>query len=341
MSDKMNAVVMTAVGGPEVLQWRSVARPHISHPREILVRVMATGVNPADLRIRKRLPPMTDWEVPAEGIILGLEGSGVVEAVGAEVSRFRPGDEVYYADGGYINVQGSYAQFKVLDERYVARKPRSLSFAQAAVLPVVAITTWEALYDRVGLKSGESLLVQGGLGGLGHIGIQLGVLRGARVAVTVSTPAKAALARKLGAECVILYKDEDVGTAVRAWSGKDGADVIYDTVGDGVFVPSFDLLATYGRLVSAAYPTAWPREGIFSTALKNVSVTFEAMGHALAHPGLRAEQTRILEAVAKTVDEGKLQVLLDRSYPLADAAKAQDALERGEIIGRLALEIAH
>jgi NADPH:quinone reductase len=341
MPEVMNAIVMTAIGGPEVLEFRTVAKPRVTGPHDILVRVMAAGVNPADLRIRKRMPPVTEWEVPQEGVILGLEGAGVVEAVGSDVTRFKVGDEVYYWDGGFPGLPGNYAQFKVLDARYAVRKPKALSFAEAAVLPIVAITGWEALYDRVALKSGDCLLVQGGAGGLGHIGIQLGVLRGARVAATVSTPAKAALARKLGAECVISYREEDVAASVRAWSGKDGADVVYDTVGDGVFERSFDVVATYGRLVSAAYPTAWPQEGIFTAALKNISVSFEAMGHAVGNHALRIEQTRILEAVADFVDQGKLQVLLDRTYPLADAAKAQEALERGEITGRVALDMSH
>jgi NADPH:quinone reductase len=341
MSETMYAMVQTAVGGPEVLEWRSVTKPQVSQPHEILVCIMAAGVNPADLRIRKRMPPMTNWEVPVEGIILGLEGAGVIEAIGPEVTRFKVGDAVYYWDGGFPGLPGSYAQYKVLDESHAAAKPQSISFEEAAALPIVLLTSWEALYDRINLKAGEYLLVQGGLGGLGHIGIQLGKLRGAHVAATVSSAEKAVMARDLGADHVILYKVEDVQAAVNSWTGKDGADVIYDTVGDAVFGPSFDLLANYGRLVSAAYPTAWPQEGIFAAAVKNISVSFEAMSHALGHPDLRIEQTRIFEAGAKLVDEGKLKVILGRSYPLEEAGLAQETLDRGEITGRVALRIPH
>ncbi|MGH3556627.1 MAG: zinc-binding dehydrogenase [Mycobacterium sp.] len=184
------------------------------------------------------------------------------------MTRFKEGDEVYYFDGGFIGVPGSFAQFKILDERYVARKPRSLTFAEAAVLPVVTTTTWEALYDRACLGSGEHLLVQGGAGGLGHIGIQLGKLVGARVAATVSTEAKADLARRVGADLVINYRNEDVAAAIVAWTGHNGLDVVYDTVGDPVFSQSVDLLGYHGRLVSAAYPTHWPEADIFKAALK-------------------------------------------------------------------------
>ncbi|HDM8297434.1 zinc-binding dehydrogenase [Yersinia enterocolitica] len=341
MKKSMQAIVMTAVGGPEVLELKSVPRPEIEDPHHILVRVMAAGVNPADLRVRKRMPPQTDWEMPANGIILGLEGAGIVEAIGAEVSRFGVGDEVYYFDGGFPGSQGNYAQFKVVNEHYVARKPGKLSFAQAAALPVVAITGWEALQDRASLAAGEYLLVQGGAGGLGHIGIQLGKLFGAHVAATVSTDAKAEVALRAGADHLILYRQEDVGAAVRSWTGKDGVNVIYDTVGDAVFSQSVDLLALHGRLVSAAYPTSWPKGDIFIPSIKNIHIAFEAMGHALGDHEQRIVQTRILEAVAKHVEDGDLTVFLSRMYPLAEAGEAHSALEEGEIMGRLALEIPH
>ncbi|KOS05294.1 hypothetical protein AM493_04035 [Flavobacterium akiainvivens] len=337
----MQALVMTDVGGPEVLQLQSVPCPTIQQPNEILVRVMAAGVNPADYRVRKRMPPSTDWVLPKEGVILGLEGAGIVEAIGSDVTRFKVGDEVYYFDGGFIGSQGNYAQFKIVNEHYLAHKPKTLSFAEAATLPVVGITSWEALYDRANLKSEEYLLVQGGAGGLGHIGIQLGKLLGAHVATTVSTDAKAKLVKSLGAEHIIMYRTEDVGKSLKAWSGEKGIDVVYDTVGDPVFSQSVDFLTMHGRLVSAAYPTSWPTGDIFLPALKNIQISFEAMGHALSSHDLRIKQTKILENIAKYVDEGNLRLVLDKSYPLAEAGEAQRSLEDGEITGRVALEIPH
>ncbi|KOS08240.1 hypothetical protein AM493_06725 [Flavobacterium akiainvivens] len=337
----MQALVMTAVGGPEVLQMQSVPSPIIKEPHEILIRVMAAGVNPADFRVRKRMPPSTDWELPKNGIILGLEGAGIVEAVGSDVSRFKVGDEVYYFDGGFIGSQGNYAQFKTVNEYYVAHKPSTLSFAQAAALPVVAITSWEALHDRANLQPRDYLLVQGGAGGLGHIGIQLAKISGARVATTVSTDEKAELVKNLGADHIIMYRNENVGESLQKWTGKDGVDVVYDTVGDGAFSQSVDLLTTYGRLVTAAYPTSWPNGDIFAPALKNIQISFEAMGHALASHESRIVQTQILEAVAKYVDDGQMAVVLGRTYPLIEAGEAQRALESGEITGRVSLEIPH
>ena len=218
--------------------------------------------------------------------------------------------------------------------------PASLSFEQAAALPVVAITAWEALVDRARLSKDDHLLVQGGAGGLGHIAIQIGKLLGAQVAATVSTQAKADLVRSLGADRAILYRDEGVASAVLGWTGTDGADVIFDTVGDAVLSQSIDLLGTHGRFVTAAYPTSWPTTDIFAAALKNITLSFEAIGHAFRGHGFRIEQTRILETVARHVDNGDLSVIVDRCYPLAEAAEAQHALEAGEIMGRVVLKIA-
>lgn len=333
----MQAIVMTAVGGPEVLASRTVPRPRITDPNQVLVRVKAAGLNPADLRIRRRLPPMTDWDVPPEGIIMGLEGSGIVEDVGPAVTRFRKGDEVFYYDGGFLGAPGSYAQFKLVHEDVAARKPQSLSFEEAAALPIVFITGWEALADHARLAAGEHLLVQGGAGGLGHIGIQIGKALGAKVAATVSTPAKAELARRMGADRVIPYRSEDVGAAVREWTGSEGVQVVYDTVGDGAFSQSIALLASHGRLVTAAYPTSWPQCDIFEAALRNVEISFEAMGHAMQSLALRKRQTQILERAAAMADEGKLRVAIDRVYPLAEAAAAQDHLETGAVSGKIVL----
>jgi NADPH2:quinone reductase len=138
---KMQAIVMTGHGGPEVLELREVEAPTIRGPHDVLVRVRAAGVNPADWQARRR--PFADYvqDQNPDGLILGLDGAGVVDAVGSAVTRFSPGDAVYYVDGGFGPYQGSYAQYKVVDERYLAAKPRSLDFHQAAAAPCALITS--------------------------------------------------------------------------------------------------------------------------------------------------------------------------------------------------------
>lgn len=337
---KMQAVVMRKRGGPEVLQLAEVEAPELRKPHDILVRVRAAGVNPADWQARAQGTPDYVKEQTTSGLILGLDGTGVVEAVGEGVTRFAVGDEVYYVDGGFGLYQGNYAQYKVVDEHYLARKPASLDFLTAAAVPVVLITAWEALYDRAQIKAGDFALIHGGAGGVGHIAIQLAVERGARVAATVSTEKKAVLAQSLGAERTIRYRDEDVAAAVRDWTGKDGADVVFDTVGRENFAASFELVAPYGTLVNCVV-SDWPRGDNTMAEFKNIRVTFENMGLpqvAIDHSA-RARQAQLLEDGGKLFDVGKLRVVVDRIYPLAEVGEAQRALEAGEITGRVVLDI--
>lgn len=337
---RMQAVVMTGHGGPEVLKLVEVEAPSVRNPHDVLVRVLACGVSPADVQARRRPFESYVREQNSGGLILGLEGAGVVEEVGGAVTRFSPGHEVYYVDGGFGLHQGSYAQYKVVDERYLARKPPSLDFPSAGAAPVVLITAWEALFERAQVKAGDFVLIHAGAGGVGHIGIQLAVLRGARVAATVSTDKKAALAGSLGAERIIRYRDEDVLSALREWTGKDGADVVFDTVGGPNFAASFELVAPYGTLVNIVV-SDWPRGTNVTAEFKNIRVAFENMGlpQVADDHAARLRQRRLLEDAAEFFDAGKLRVELDRVYPLAEAGEAHRALEDGEIIGRAALGI--
>lgn len=337
---KMQAVVMKTPGGAEVLQLIDVDAPQITKPHEVLVRVRAAGVNPADYQARRR--PFAEQIAKQTGSwpILGLDGAGIVEAVGEAVTRFAVGDEVYYVDGAIGQEQGNYAQYKVVDEHYLARKPASVDFLTAAAFPTVLVTAWEALYDRARLKAGDFVLIHGGAGGVGHIAIQLAVERKARVAATVSTPAKAAIAQSLGAERTIRYRDEDVAAAVRAWTGKEGADVVFDTIGKANFANSFGLVAAYGTLVNTAVGD-WPHGNNLMGMLNNIHIVLLSMGlpQSSGDHAARIRQTQMLEDGAKLIDAGKLRVVLGGVYPLAKAGEAQRALEAGEITGRVVLDI--
>ena len=201
----MRAVLMKAVGGPGVLELMELPEPEPSGEHDVRVRLRAAGINPVDYKLRsygtfaRSLP-----------VILGCDGAGVVEAAGPAVTRVRPGDEVYFCDGGFGPVPGTYQEVKVVDERYLARKPERLSFAEAAAAPLVTITAWEALRERARVGEGQFVLVQGGAGGVGHMSVQIARLAGARVAATVSPGAKTELAASLGVELCIDYRREDV-----------------------------------------------------------------------------------------------------------------------------------
>jgi NADPH2:quinone reductase len=187
----VKAVLMTAAGGPDVLKIDQVPDPTIQGKTEILVRLRAAGVNPIDTKLRQRGTFYPD-RMPA---ILGCDGAGVVEAVGSAVRKFQPGDEVYFCNGGIGGHPGNYAEWAIVDEAFVARKPKSLSFVEAAAAPLVLITAWEALYDRAQLQAGQRALIHAGVGGVGHVAVQLAKLQGAAVSTTVSTPEKADFVR--------------------------------------------------------------------------------------------------------------------------------------------------
>ena len=206
----MKAILMMAPGGPEQLRYSEVPEPELEHPRQVKVRLKAAGVNPVDAKLRTRGPLYPD-ALPA---ILGCDGSGLVVEAGAAVSRLRVGDAVWFCNGGLGGASGNYAEYSLVDEDDARLKPASLGFEQAAAAPLVLITAWEALYDRAALQAGQTVLIHGGAGGVGHVAIQLARLRGARVCTTVGSAHGAARVAALGAERVVRHDQEDFVAAV-------------------------------------------------------------------------------------------------------------------------------
>ena len=329
----MKAVILPGPGGPDVLTLSEVEAPAIRADRDLLIRLKAAGLNPLDTKLRGRGTYGED-----DPAILGCDGAGVVEEAGDACSRFRPGDEVYFFNGGIGAGAGNYAEYAVVDERWVAAKPRALSFPEAAAVPLAVITAWESLFDRGGLRSGERALIHSGAGGVGHLAVQLAADAGAAVCTTVGSPEKAELARMLGAQHAIPYREEDFAEAARAWSGGNGVDLAFDTVGPGVLEATFPAVRFFGRAVTLLDPS-----GIaFKQArLRNLSITLELMLTPM-YFGLtqaRTHQTQILEYVARMIDDGRLRVHLSRTFPLAQAAEAHRLLEDGHLTGKLALTI--
>ena len=335
--DLMKAVLMTAAGEPEVLQLQEVPEPQIQNDTEILVRLQAAGVNPLDTKLRRRGTFYSD-QMPA---ILGCDGAGVVEAVGSGVQRFRVGDEVYFCAGGLgESGTGNYAQLTVVDERLVAHKPASLSFAEAAAAPLVLITAWEALYDRGRLEAGQRVLIHAGSGGVGHVAIQLAKLRGAEVCTTVGSQDKARLVRQLGADHPILYKQTDFVQAALDWTEGKGVDLAFDTVGGKTFYDSFPAVRVYGDVVTILEPD--PAHFNWKTARsRNLRISLELMLTPMLQGLVEAQQhqAEILKQCASWIDEGNLKIHLSQTFPLQDAAAAHKALETGSTTGKIVLLI--
>ncbi|MFK4771806.1 zinc-binding dehydrogenase [Rhizobium sp. ZW T2_16] len=339
MSDTMLALVMDAPGGPEVLKVREIAKPKIG-PSDVLVRIRAAGINPADWQNRKSGERHDPGAEIGSSTILGIDGVGVVDEIGQAVNGVMVGDEVWYIDGGYPGNPGSYAEYKVVHGAYVSKKPKSLDFVQAAALPVVGLTAWEAVFDKGNVKVGDHVLVHGGAGGLGHIAIQYLASIGARIATTVSNEVKAEFALAMGAELAIRYRSEDVNEKLRSWSGKDGADVVFDFVGHGNFARSFEHVTPYGQLVNTVV-SDWPMGGNALAEWKNLDISFVNIGLpqiARDHRN-RLRQVKVLDAVAEMVDRGKLRAHIDRVVSFEGVGDAHRALEAGETMGRVVLQV--
>ncbi|BCL36800.1 zinc-dependent alcohol dehydrogenase family protein [Nostoc sp. MS1] len=330
----MKAVVMTAPGNPDVLQLQEVLNPGVPvGSTELLVRLVAAGINPIDTKLRKRGTFYPD-KMPA---ILGCDGAGIVEAVGAGVQRFRVGDAVYFCNGGLGGHQGNYAEYTVVDERFTAHKPDSLSFAEAAAAPLVLITAWEALYERGRLEPGEKVLIHAGAGGVGHVAIQLAKLKGASVATTVSSEEKARFVRQLGADHVINYQQTEFAQAALDWTNGEGVDLAFDTVGGETFHKTFPAVRIYGDIVTILEPDA---NTVWKVARnRNLRIGFELMltPMLLNLVEVQEHHAEILAKCADWIDQGKLKIHVSHKFPLQDAAKAHQLIESGSIAGKIVL----
>ncbi|MGD8514031.1 MAG: zinc-dependent alcohol dehydrogenase family protein [Granulosicoccaceae bacterium] len=331
----MRAITITTPGDSQVLNMADMPEPALKRDSQLLVRLKAAGINPIDTKIRGAMD-----RFPVQNpCILGCDGAGIVEAVGTQVKRFRPGDEVYFCQPPFNDRQGTYAELCVVDEAFVAPKPKSLDFAHAAAAPLVLITAWEALYDRAWLEDAQRVLIHAGAGGVGHVAIQLARAAGASVATTVSTPDKAALVAALGADRVIRYRDEDVVQAVMAWSEGTGADIVFDTLGDDVFKLSVSCAKLYGQLVTILTP---PPDMDWSEArLRNLSVSQELMLSPTLLEATDAQrlQGNILRQCTRLFDNDELKIVVAKQFSLEQAAEAHRFLEDEHPAGKLVLTI--
>ena len=319
-----------------MLEIRDVDLPWPASGRDVLVRLKAAALNPADSYFRS-YGPYVSGKGPC---ILGHDGAGIVEEIGSEVERVQPGQRVCFCNGGIGGSFGTYAEFAVVPESQLAAIPDGVNDNEAAALPLVLITAWESLYDRAQVKSGEYVLVHAGAGGTGHIAIQLAALRGARVAATVSTTNKVELVKKLGVERAISYPSEDFVTASREWTSGRGLDVVLDNLGPEIFKRTIAAMAPYGRLVTLM---GMPGDDDDETAYVNNLTVHNVM---MLTPMLLSLQHR-LDNQAEIVRQGlsllverKLQVEIDSSYAFDDIVVAHERLDLGKACGKIIISIS-
>jgi NADPH:quinone reductase-like Zn-dependent oxidoreductase len=309
----MKAIVVHQFGGPEVLKLEDVPRPEPKE-NEMLVRVIGAGVNPVDDGLRSG--HYAKYFGPKPPFTPGSDIAGIVEKVGAKITKFKVGDSIYaYLD---LDRGGGYAEFAITNEKEAALKPRSLTFEEAAATPIVALTAWQALVDTANLSDGQTVLIHGGSGGVGSFAIQIANARGAKVFATAST-SNQDLLKQLGADVAIDYtkqKFEDVAKDV---------DVVLDSVGRETLKRSYGVVKKGGFLVTlVARPDSAELEkhGIHGSDLSVAPNSDE------------------LDQISKLIDQKKIKVVVSQTLPLAEAAKAQEQAATGHTRGKIILKIA-
>jgi len=323
----MTAIAIKSPGGPEVLvpEQRPVPQPGEG---EILVKVAAAGVNRPDVVQRKGLypPPPGVTEIP------GLEIAGTVVARGAGVRRWMPGDEITALVSG-----GGYAEYCVAHESHALPIPAGLTAIEAAAVPETFFTVWHNVFERGGLREGETLLVHGGSSGIGTVAIQLAKAFGARVVATAGSGEKCDACRRLGADVAINYKTEDFVPLTKGATGGAGAEVILDMVGGDYIERNYEAAAVEGRIVQIAFQGS-PR----------ATVDFRRiMLKRLHHTGstLRSRSVPDKGAIARAVEHkvwpllaaSRVRPLIDSTFAFRDAAKAHERMESSVHIGKIVL----
>ncbi len=331
MAEKTSMTALIVDAPAAAFRMTEIEKPQAGRG-EVLVRIRASGVNPLDTKIRAGNAAHARHPLPA---VLGIDLAGVVEAVGDGVTGFRRGDEVYGMTGGVGGIQGSLAEFAVVDARLIARKPHNLSMREAAALPLIAITAWEGLIDRAAVKAGQRVLVLGGGGGVGHIAVQIAKAIGADI-YAVDSASKGDYLRSLGATAI----DRDaqpVEDYVAAHTGGRGFDVVYDTVGGAGLDTAFKAVGKFGHVVSAL---GWGTHALAPLSFKAASYSGVFTLLPLLSGEGRDHHGEILREVARLVEAGKLVPRLDaRRFTLADVADAHALIENRQAQGKLVVEI--
>ncbi|HVU33662.1 MAG TPA: NADP-dependent oxidoreductase [Opitutaceae bacterium] len=306
----MNAMIIRSFGGPEVLQPADLPRPE---PRdgEVLIHVHAAGVNPIDYKIRSGGYAKQNTRLPA---VLGRDVSGIVEAVGSNVTSYKHGDEVYAFLGAN---SGGYAEYAVAKESEMAAKPESLDHVHAAAVPLAAVTAWQALFDEGKLEAGQRVLIHGAAGGVGHFAVQFAKAKGAHVVATCG-PEDIGFVRGLGADEVIDHRHEDF--VKRAAN----VDLVIDLVAGETQEKSWNVLRSGGTMVST---------------LQQPSEEKARAHHAQGKVFMAKPRHDELVAIAQLIDDGKVRVCLQHTHPLHEAPRAHEELENEHAMGKTVLTV--
>jgi NADPH:quinone reductase-like Zn-dependent oxidoreductase len=311
----MNAIRFYEYGPPSVLRLEDAPKP-TAEAGEVLVRIHAASVNPVDTAIRAGY--LRAFRKDSFPVILGWDFSGVIESVGEGVTQWRPGDEVFGHPA--LNLpQGTYAEYIAVPETMCVRKPSSIDHAHAAAIPLAALTAWQVLFDHLKLAAGQTVLIQGGAGGVGSFAIQFGRQRGIRVAATASTRNQDLL-RELGADVPIDYQTtrfEDVLP--------EGVDAAIDGVGGEIRRRSWSVLKPGATIIAL-------------TSAPPTDADAAAEGVRQKTIWVRPNASQLAE-IAQLVDAGAVRPVIDSVVPLAEAARAHELSESRRVRGKIVLQV--
>ena len=308
----MKAICFHEYGGPGVLKYENVPRPEPQHG-QVLIQVRAAAVNPVDWKIREGwLASMIPLQLPA---IAGTDVAGVVMATGQGVTDFRVGQDVY----GFVGIgSGAYAEYTTATIETIALQPRTLDYVQAASVPLVATTAWQALFEAGGLKEGQTVLIHGGAGGVGTFAVQLAKMKGAYVLATASSQ-NVEFVKGLGADEVIDY------TTTRFETVAHHVDVVLDLIGGETEQRSWGVLKPGGILVSTLGPPSQE----------------EAAKHRVRATFVQAQPTAgLLKEIARLLDSGQIKPNVGKMFPMEQARQAQELKQHGHTRGKIVLDIA-
>jgi NADPH2:quinone reductase len=322
--NSMKAILVKQSGGPEVMCYEDVPQP-VPAPGQALVKIAASGVNFIDIYFRTGLYKA---DLP---LVLGMEASGTVEAVGGGVTEVKPGDRVAYA-----MARGSYAEYAAVPAWMLAKLPDAVDFSAGAAAMLQGMTAHYLTHSTFPLKPGDTALVHAAAGGAGQLIVQAAKMQGARVFGTVSTSQKAALAKQAGADETILYTQQDFQAEVKRLTGGRGVDVVYDSVGAATFEKSLNSLRPRGMMVlfgQASGPVP-PFDANILNQKGSLFLTRPSLGHYCVD---RQELLHRAGDVLGWVASGKLKLRIDQTYKLSDAAQAHRDLESRKTSGKLLL----
>lgn len=325
----MTAVIIDGKGGPEVLKPAQVPTPQPGEG-QVAIRVAAAGVNRPDVMQRQGLYPAPK----GHSDIPGLEVAGTVAACGKGATRFKEGDRVMALVNG-----GGYAEYCIADEVCCLGVPQDMPMEQAGGMPETFFTVWHNVFDRCGLKAGEWFMVHGGTSGIGVTAIQLAKAFGAQVIATAGSDEKCDACRALGADVAVNYRTDDFVEKAKAATGRAGVGVILDMVGGDYIAKNIACLGDDGRLVNIAYQKGSKAEIDFlRVMLKRLTITGST---------LRIRPTDVKGAIARGLEDkvlpmlgdGRVKIVMDSIYPMAEAAKAHARIDEGQHIGKIVLTV--